>query len=140
MSPGRGDDMSDRQPGSVEEAGYVFVDPAAYADEDYFHRACAKLRAADPVHLVEGPGFNPFYAITKSADIFDIDGVPEEERERILEPFTRLDRSRDRQTGGHGLGLAIVRRILELHSGSVQVRASDLGGACIRLEWPNGGE
>ncbi len=73
MSPGRGDDMSDRQPGSVEEAGYVFVDPAAYADEVYFHRACAKLRAADPVHLVEGPGFNPFYAITKSADIFDIE-------------------------------------------------------------------
>ncbi|MGA1245371.1 MAG: cytochrome P450 [Ilumatobacteraceae bacterium] len=65
--------MSDRQPASVQEAGYVFVDPAAYADEDYFHRACAKLRTEDPVHLVEGPGFNPFYAITKSADIFDIE-------------------------------------------------------------------
>ena len=65
--------MSDRQPSSVEEAGYVFVDPSAYADEDYFHRACALLRAEDPVHLVEGPGFNPFHAITKSADIFDIE-------------------------------------------------------------------
>jgi len=65
--------MSDRQPTNVEEAGYVFVDPAAYADEDYFHRACALLRAEDPVHLVEGPGFNPFHAITKSADIFDIE-------------------------------------------------------------------
>lgn len=65
--------MSDRQPTSVDEAGYVFVDPAAYADEDYFHRACALLRAEDPVHRVEGPGFNPFYAITKSADIFDIE-------------------------------------------------------------------
>ena len=65
--------MTDRQPASVEEAGFVFVDPAAYADEDYFHRACALLRAEDPVHLVEGPGFNPFHAITKSADIFDIE-------------------------------------------------------------------
>ncbi len=65
--------MSDRIPNSVEEAGYVFVDPAAYADEDYFHRACALLRKESPVHWVEGPGFNPFWAITKSADIFDIE-------------------------------------------------------------------
>jgi cytochrome P450 len=65
--------MSERVPQSVEEAGHVFVDPAAYADEDYFHRACGLLRRESPVHRVEGPGFNPFYAITKSADIFDIE-------------------------------------------------------------------
>ncbi|MFM9036748.1 MAG: cytochrome P450 [Actinomycetota bacterium] len=67
--------MSNREPASVEEAGYVFVDPAAYADEDYFHRACAKLRREDPVHWVEshGVGFNSFWAITKSADIFEIE-------------------------------------------------------------------
>ena len=67
--------MSDRQPANVEEAGYVFVDPSAYADEEYFHRACAMLREQDPVHWVEsyGLGFNSFWAITKSADIFDIE-------------------------------------------------------------------
>lgn len=65
--------MSDRMPKDVAEAGMVFVDPAAYADENYFHRACALLRREDPVHWVEGPGFYPFYAITKSADIFDIE-------------------------------------------------------------------
>ena len=65
--------MSDRVPQNVEEAGFVFVDPAAYADEDYFHRACALLRKESPIHKVEGPGFNPFWAITKSADIFDIE-------------------------------------------------------------------
>ncbi|MFM8626032.1 MAG: cytochrome P450 [Actinomycetota bacterium] len=67
--------MSNREPASVEEAGYVFVDPAAYADEDYFHRACAMLRREDPVHWVEshGVGFNSFWAITKSADIFEIE-------------------------------------------------------------------
>jgi cytochrome P450 len=65
--------MSERVPSSVAEAGVVFVDPAAYADEDYFHRACALLRKESPVHWVEGEGFNPFWAITKSADIFDIE-------------------------------------------------------------------
>lgn len=65
--------MSDRIPTNVHEAGQVFVDPAAYADEDYFHRACALLRRESPVHRVEGPGYNPFWAITKSADIFDIE-------------------------------------------------------------------
>ncbi len=67
--------MSNREPANVEEAGYVFVDPAAYADEDYFHRACAMLRREDPVHWVEshGVGFNSFWAITKSADIFEIE-------------------------------------------------------------------
>ena len=76
MSHGdRGADMSNREPANVEEAGYVFVDPAAYADEDYFHRACAMLRREDPVHWVEshGVGFNSFWAITKSADIFEIE-------------------------------------------------------------------
>ncbi|NDD96374.1 MAG: cytochrome P450 [Actinobacteria bacterium] len=67
--------MTGREPKNVEEAGFVFVDPAAYADEDYFHRACAMLRREDPVHWVEshGKGFNPFWAITKSADIFEIE-------------------------------------------------------------------
>ena len=67
--------MSNREPANVEEAGYVFVDPAAYAGEDYFHRACAMLRREDPVHWVEshGVGFNSFWAITKSADIFEIE-------------------------------------------------------------------
>ncbi len=58
---------------NVREAGMVFVDPAAYADEKRFFEACAILRAEDPVHRVEGEGFNPFYAITKHADIFEIE-------------------------------------------------------------------
>lgn len=84
--------MSERQPSTVTEAGLVFVDPAAYADEDYFHRACTLLRREDPVHWVEGPGFNPFYAITKSADIFDI-----EARHQIFlnEPRPVLGRAED---------------------------------------------
>lgn len=56
-------------------------------------------------------------------------GIPLEERERIFEPFYRLDRSRDRATGGFGLGLSIARKAVLLHGGSLQVEASELGGA-----------
>jgi two-component system, OmpR family, sensor kinase len=56
-------------------------------------------------------------------------GIPEDERERIFEPFYRLDRSRDRATGGFGLGLSIVRKAVLLHGGSVHVERSRLGGA-----------
>ncbi|WP_339547479.1 ATP-binding protein [Pseudomonas sp. RA_35y_Pfl2_P32] len=63
-------------------------------------------------------------------------GIPEEERERIFEPFYRLDRSRDRATGGFGLGLAISRRALEAQGGTLTVQASPLGGARFRLWLP----
>lgn len=63
-------------------------------------------------------------------------GIPETERERVFEPFVRLDHSRDRRTGGYGLGLAIVRRIMGWHGGQASVQASALGGACFVLRWP----
>jgi two-component system sensor histidine kinase RstB len=63
-------------------------------------------------------------------------GIPHEERERIFFPFTRLDRSRDRATGGYGLGLSITRHVLELHGGGVTVGDSPLGGARFTLDWP----
>ncbi len=55
------------------EAGLVFTDPTAYADEERFHAACALLRREDPIHLVEAEGFPPFYAITKYADVLEIE-------------------------------------------------------------------
>jgi two-component system OmpR family sensor kinase len=56
-------------------------------------------------------------------------GIPSDERERVFEPFYRLDRSRDRATGGFGLGLSIARRAIDLHGGTLEVRQSALGGA-----------
>ena len=56
-----------------DDAGRVFVDPAAYADEARFHAACALLRREAPVHRIEAEGFNPFYAVTKHADVMDIE-------------------------------------------------------------------
>jgi two-component system, OmpR family, sensor histidine kinase RstB len=61
-------------------------------------------------------------------------GVPEDDRERVLEPFTRLEGNAGTQ--GVGLGLAIVRRIVIQHGGSVSVGASNLGGCGISTTWP----
>ena len=63
-------------------------------------------------------------------------GIPPEERQRVFFAFTRLDRSRDRSTGGYGLGLAIVRLVLEQHGGTVTADESPLGGARFTLNWP----
>ncbi|MEB0045265.1 MULTISPECIES: ATP-binding protein [unclassified Pseudomonas] len=63
-------------------------------------------------------------------------GIPYDERERVFEPFYRLDRSRDRATGGFGLGLAISRRALEAQGGTLTVEAAPLGGARFRLWLP----
>ncbi len=63
-------------------------------------------------------------------------GVAEEDRERIFDAFTRLDRSRDRASGGYGLGLAIVRQVMEAHGGRALAETSPLGGARFTLIWP----
>lgn len=63
-------------------------------------------------------------------------GIPVDERERVFSAFTRLDRSRDRATGGYGLGLAIARLVLEQHGGNARAAASPLGGARFTLSWP----
>ncbi|SFG96465.1 ATP-binding protein [Pseudomonas sp. NFACC45] len=63
-------------------------------------------------------------------------GIPDSERERVFEPFYRLDRSRDRATGGFGLGLAISRRALQAQGGTLTAQASPLGGARLRLWLP----
>jgi signal transduction histidine kinase len=68
----------------------------------------------------------------------DGSGIPEQERERIFEPFARLNSARDRESGGVGLGLAIVNQIARWHGGRVWAEASSLGGACFILAWSDG--
>jgi two-component system OmpR family sensor kinase len=63
-------------------------------------------------------------------------GVPAEESERIFERFHRTDRSRTRSQGGVGLGLAIVRSVIEAHGGSVGYRARPGGGSVFRVVLP----
>ena len=63
-------------------------------------------------------------------------GIPEQDWERVFTPFARLDDSRTRSSGGYGLGLSIVRRILYWHGGQAFLGRSDLGGARFTLIWP----
>jgi two-component system OmpR family sensor kinase len=63
-------------------------------------------------------------------------GIPEDERTHIFEPFYRLDRSRDRATGGFGLGLSIAHKAVALHGGTIRVEQSPLGGARFVISLP----
>lgn len=55
-------------------------------------------------------------------------GIAQSEREQVFKPFTRLDKSRDKKTGGFGLGLAIVNKIVSWHKGDCIIENSTLGG------------
>ncbi len=66
----------------------------------------------------------------------DGDGIPDAERDRVFERFVRLDASRDRGSGGSGLGLSIVREVVRGHGGTVEVGESPLGGARFVVSLP----
>lgn len=63
-------------------------------------------------------------------------GIPLDRREILLEPFVRLETSRNRRTGGAGLGLAIVRTLAEAHGGAIAVGDAPAGGARFTLRLP----
>jgi len=63
-------------------------------------------------------------------------GIPEADRDRVFDRFTRLDEARDRDHGGTGLGLAICREIALHHAGSVTIDSAVLGGAKFTVEIP----
>ena len=63
-------------------------------------------------------------------------GIPENQWERVFTAFSRVDDSRTRKSGGYGLGLSIVQRIMFWHKGKAQVQHSPLGGARFSLIWP----
>lgn len=60
-------------------------------------------------------------------------GIPEELRERVFEPFFRVDKSRSRALGGVGLGLALVHEIVRVHDGNITVRSNPSGGTVFEV-------
>ncbi len=64
-------------------------------------------------------------------------GIPEADRARVFERFTRLSSSRSRDTGGTGLGLAVVQRIAEQHGAMVRIERSPQGGARLEVRFPS---
>jgi len=113
--------------------------PWAEAEPRYIHRAIQNLvgnatRYASTRVLVECY----FDDQTMRIDVQDDGaGIPEEDWDKVFTAFARLDDSRTRKSGGYGLGLSIVRRILYWHGGQAFVgRSEELGGACFTLVWP----
>ncbi|RHF79755.1 sensor histidine kinase [Dorea formicigenerans] len=60
-------------------------------------------------------------------------GIPKELRERVFEPFFRVDKSRSRKLGGVGLGLALVHEIVRVHDGSITVKSNPSGGTIFEV-------
>ncbi|HSG91540.1 MAG TPA: ATP-binding protein [Pseudomonadales bacterium] len=112
----------------------------AEIDPDRFDQMLGNL-LENALRYTDAPG-TVRLTLTGSADRVQLSvddsapGVAEADRERLFERFTRLDASRSRETGGAGLGLAIVRRIAEAHGGDVAADASPLGGVRIRVDLP----
>jgi two-component system sensor histidine kinase CpxA len=74
---------------------------------------------------------------TVSLDVRDFgDGVPENELEKIFEPFYRVQESRDRGSGGHGLGLSIAATAIQRHGGNIQARNAEDGGLLVTVSLP----
>ncbi len=110
------------------------------AEYRYLHRVVQNLvgnalrYAQEKVILTAGIDENNFAFIAVEDDGM---GIPEQDRSRIFEAFTRLDDSRTRASGGYGLGLSIVGRIAYWFDGEVHVDESPkLGGARFIMRWP----
>ena len=58
---------------TIEQAGLMLADPLAYTDETRLHDGLALLRHQSPVHLVRAPGYRPFYAVTRHADVVEVE-------------------------------------------------------------------
>jgi len=64
-------------------------------------------------------------------------GIPEEEMDLIFEPFYRIDKSRNKNTGGYGLGLNLCKTIIEAHGGTISVQSKIGEGTRFSLHFPN---
>jgi two-component system OmpR family sensor kinase len=107
------------------------------ADSHFIERAIenlvlnARRYASSTIHICVAQG-QEFVDISVEDDG---GGIPQALRDKIFEPFFRLDEARDRAQGGAGLGLAIVKRIQQWHQGSCWVEDSSLGGAKFVLRF-----
>ncbi|SDH90385.1 ATP-binding protein [Pseudomonas panipatensis] len=126
---------------SCEAGALVPFDQGSWieAEPRYLHRALQNL-LSNALRYAESR-VRVSYRVSLDRCQVDVEddgpGVPEDRRERLFTPFFRVDDSRTRVTGGHGLGLSIVRRIIHWHGGRASVdRSEALGGARFTLAWP----
>lgn len=135
LAPLRASVRVEHGPSRVAQDGGACVE----AELRYMHRALQNLVSNAMRHAESRVRVS--YQIGRQRCRIDVEddgpGVPEESWEHIFTPFLRLDDSRTRASGGHGLGLSIVRRIIYWHAGRAMIsRSESLCGARFSLIWP----
>lgn len=108
-------------------------------DKRYIHRAIQNL-VGNACHYAKST-VRVSFSVSHNSCRVDVEddgpGIPEKQRDRIFTAFARLDDSRTRASGGYGLGLSIVRRIMHWHNGqSMAGKSKSLDGAQFSLVWP----
>ncbi|MBR0598748.1 sensor histidine kinase [Sinanaerobacter chloroacetimidivorans] len=115
-----------------------------YADRDRISQVLINLVSNAVKYTPDGGDIKITISQTEDAAIFQIEdsgaGIPEEEIPFIFERFYRADKSRNRMTGGSGIGLAIVKSIVEAHGGSIQVESRVEEGSSFMVILPKGKE
>ena len=106
-----------------------------------YHRRPSATRARSPIidNAVKAAGAPRLdRAFDRAIITIDDDGpgIAVDQREKVFAPFYRLEDSRNRDTGGVGLGLAVARTIAREHGGDITLAAADGGGLRVRLELP----
>ncbi len=113
-------------------------------DERLIHRAIENilrnaLRYSPKAHTV----LISLYLVARHREVFiDIEdngpGVPEDQLQKIFNPFYRVDTAREKKTGGYGLGLAIAQQAIQLHGGDIRAMNRQQGGLLVRITLPTG--
>ncbi|MBA2711042.1 MAG: HAMP domain-containing protein [Tatlockia sp.] len=113
-----------------------------FLDERLIHRAIENIIRNALRYSVPNPKINVrlFWAKSKSELYIDIadngPGVPEDQLEKIFNPFYRVDPSREKKTGGYGLGLSIAQQAIKLHNGYIKAMNRKNGGLLVRIVFP----
>lgn len=116
------------------------ADPRVLGDEYQVRQVMTNLLGNALRYSPEGSPIEIHVSTHEGSGVFEIadhgEGIPPQLKARIFDRFWRADSSRNRETGGSGLGLSIVESIVQAHRGRVSVRDTAGGGATFRVELP----
>lgn len=114
--------------------------PEIYADRDRISQVLINLLSNAIKYTPQGGEIKIILSETENSAVIKVEdngaGIPEEEMPFIFERFYRADKSRDRRTGGSGIGLAIVRSIVKAHGGTVSAESRLNEGSCFTVTLP----
>lgn len=129
----------DLKPFDVSVEG-ITEDMLLEADPNAFRRVIGNLLSNAARYAIEKIQVSVSYSKDKQYIEVAVDddgpGIPVDKREDVFTPFMCLEKSRSKAMGGFGLGLAIAHRIMKIHSGTIEVQDSPLGGCRMFTRWP----